>query len=75
MSEEQVNPLLMQYLDIEDYNKKRDFLRLHEMEMTTRLLNDIAVCEDTVLPDGSTAQMLDALYFFISTKARYEVKR
>lgn len=70
-----VNPLLMNYLELTDYNEKKDYLRLHELEMTERLLNDIAVCEDTVLPDGSVAQMMDALLYAISTKAKYEVRR
>lgn len=73
--EESVNPLLMEYLDLDGYAEKKDFLRMHESELTKRLLNDIAVCEDVVLPDSSESEMISSLLFAVSTKARFEVRR
>ena len=75
MEEEQVNPLLLEYLDLDDYAEKKDFVRMHEYELTDRLLSDIAVCEDVVLPDGDFNEKLSALSYAIATKARFEVKR
>ncbi|MCR5087272.1 MAG: hypothetical protein K6B39_07770 [Lachnospiraceae bacterium] len=78
MNEEnlQVDPLLLEFLDLDSYREREEFISRHSGELSERTLDAMAVSLDIVLDD--TNQLFDKaeqLLRCIRTNAKYETDR
>jgi hypothetical protein len=67
-----INPLLIQFLDADSYREKLSVLALVHLKMDERLLSDIALSMDEVLPEGSLEEQFASLKNCVMTHAKYE---
>lgn len=70
--EGQANPWLMKFLDAETFDEKYEVLGQMYREIDNKLIDDIAVCMDIVIPDGSLQERFLQLKQCLRTKQRYE---
>lgn len=73
--EEGVNPHLLEFLDADTYAEKYRVLVRMEREVTDRLINDMAVVLDVVIPEGDLDERFRQLKSCVSTLRKYEVER
>ena len=73
--EEVVNPHLLEFLDADTYAEKYRVLIRIERDMTDRLINDMAVVLDVVIPEGDLEERFRQLKNCVSTLRKYEVER
>lgn len=69
------NPCLLKFLEAETYEEK--FQVLHEIQddITDRLIDDIAVVLDVVIPEGELHSRFRQLQSIILTRQKYEITR
>lgn len=72
---EVVNPHLLEFLDADTYAEKYRVLIRIERDMTDRLINDMAVVLDVVIPEGNLEERFRQLKNCVSTLRKYEVER
>lgn len=72
---EQANPDLMRFLDAETYEEKYKALEGMQNVMTDRLIDDIAVVLDVVIPEGPVSERYQQLRHIILTRQKYERNR
>lgn len=72
---EQANPWLMKFLDAETFDEKYDLLGLMYRDIDNKLIDDIAVCMDVVIPDGELQERYMQLKQCIRTRQKYEGTR
>ncbi len=72
---EGVNPKLMAFLDTDDFEEKYRILLSMGDEMTDRLINDMAVVLDVVIPEGKLDERYEALKACVRTRQKYETMR
>lgn len=70
--EGQANPWLLKFLDAETFDEKYEVLGQMYREIDNKLIDDIAVCMDIVIPDGSLQERFLQLKQCLRTKQRYE---
>lgn len=69
------NPNLLKFLDADTYEKKYQVLSEIQDDMTNRLIDDIAVVLDVVIPEGALNDRYCQLKNIILTRQKYEKNR
>lgn len=69
------NPSLIRFLDTETYEEKYQVLSEIRDDMTDRLIDDIAVVLDVVIPEGNLSERYAQLKNIILTRQRFEQTR
>ena len=70
--EGQANPWLMKFLDAETFDEKYEVLSQMYREVDDKLIDDIAVCMDIVIPEGNLQERFLQLKQCLRTKQKYE---
>ncbi|MGN0483795.1 MAG: DUF1653 domain-containing protein [Lachnospiraceae bacterium] len=73
--EEQADPRLMAFLDADTYDEKYRVLVAMGQDVDDRIINDLAVVLDVVIPEGNIDERLRQLKSCVETKRRYESNR
>lgn len=74
-AQEQANPWLMKFLDAETFDEKYEVLGQMYRDIDNKLIDDIAVCMDIVIPDGGLQERYMQLKQCIRTRQKYEGTR
>jgi hypothetical protein len=72
---ETINPWLDRFLDAEDMEEKYKIVCDMHADVTDRLIDDIAVVLDVVIPEGSISDRYAQLKYCIRTRQKYETTR
>ncbi|SFA98565.1 Protein of unknown function [Acetitomaculum ruminis DSM 5522] len=70
--EREINPVLLEFLDAESFKKKIEILSKNEGVMDDKLIDDIAVVLDAVVPEGQLWDRYKALKNIMLTQLKYE---
>ncbi len=71
----QANPNLIKFLDTDTYEEKYRVLTEIQNDITDRLIDDIAVVLDVVIPEGPLTDRFHQLRNIVLTRQKYEVNR
>ncbi|MDE7310071.1 MAG: DUF1653 domain-containing protein [Eubacterium sp.] len=69
------NPCLMKFLEAKTYDERFQVLKEIQDDMTDRLIDDIAVVLDVVIPEGELHDRFRQLQNIILTRQKYEISR
>ena len=69
------NPCLLKFLEADTYEEKFHVLNTIQNDMTDRLIDDIAVVLDVVIPEGPLNDRFYQLRNIILTRQKYETNR
>ncbi|MCR4567140.1 MAG: hypothetical protein K5769_03750 [Pseudobutyrivibrio sp.] len=76
MDNEQVNPLLLEFLDTDSFDEKYKLLvAAPTLDFDNLLIDNMASSIDAVIPDGDIETRLQDLKNVIRTRAKYELTR
>ena len=70
--EEQINPWLLRFLDTDTMEEKYQIVCDIKNDITDRLIDDLAVAVDVVIPDGKLSDRYEQLKYCIRTRQKYE---
>lgn len=72
---EGMNPWLARFLDADDFHEKYKVVCDMYADVTDRLIDDIAVVMDVVIPEGKLSERYAQLKYCIRTRQKYESTR
>ncbi len=72
---ENVNSILMEFLDQTSYSKKLEVLLFHKKHLNDRLINDMAVALDVAIDEGPLETRIQGLINCLSAMSRFEHRR
>jgi len=76
MEEEQVNPILLEFLDTDSFEEKYKILvATPTMDFDNLLIDNMASSIDVVIEDGDIESRLQNLKVCVRTRAKYETTR
>ncbi|WP_455194639.1 DUF1653 domain-containing protein [Eubacterium ramulus] len=70
--EEQINPWLLRFLDTDTMEEKYQIVCDIKNDITDRLIDDLAVAVDVVIPEGKLSDRYEQLKYCIWTRQKYE---
>lgn len=73
--QEGVNPLLIEFLDANTLQEKRNILLNMKDKITDRLINDIAVSLDVSIDEGDIDKRFNDLLYCIDIRSKFEINR
>ncbi len=73
--QEQISPIVMEYLEAETYDQKLKVIDAHHQELDEHMLITMAVAIDCDLKGESLYDQIDELRYCLMTKKRFEVDR
>ena len=67
-----VNPWLLKFLDADTMEQKYQIVCDIKSDITDRLIDDLAVVVDVVIPEGKVSDRYEQLKYCIRTRQKYE---
>lgn len=74
-SYENVNTLLLKFLDASSYTKKLEIITSNTKHLTDRIINDMAVSLDCTVDEGPLEERIQGLIYCLQANRRFEDRR
>lgn len=74
-TQEQVNPILMKFLDAKSNDQKLEIVTSNRKHLNDRLINDMAVAMDCTIEEGPLDQRIQDLIISLQTMLKFEDRR
>ncbi len=75
LSEEKADNRLLDFLEAQTYREKMDCLMIIEKNLDEKIINNLAVSMDIILPEGSLMDKFDFIRSHVNVQAKYECNR